>query len=311
MDFSFLTPEHCQPWAELLATSFERTPLEMQLLLDWLQAGYRLIAFGAWDGSQLVAQYSCRLTPLHIPHRPEAAKVGMSINMAVHPDYRGRGLIKQLAPPVYEQVAALGGLAGVGFSNAQGVKVDQRSKSYGYQVVGKLDSTLIWIRHGLQSTPISLSENWPQVPFSPQAESQTHIHFDHTPQTLYHRFACHPFRQYQFGVWQEGDCVRGIVVYRLVRKNGVSGAALFAVYGDDLPQLLSGWARALCASGIRFIHVVTSQHSTLRPILPSIGPAVTLPYTRSPHYLTAKALKDTPAMLFDYPQWDCIGGDIL
>ncbi|MEZ4642293.1 MAG: hypothetical protein R3E31_06070 [Chloroflexota bacterium] len=43
--------------------------------------------------------------------------------MAVRPDYRGRGLlIKQVSQPVYAALAALGGVAGVGFSNAAGVR---------------------------------------------------------------------------------------------------------------------------------------------------------------------------------------------
>src|SRR5690606_20213096 len=101
MDVIPLTPGHCHPWADLLAVSFARTPAEMAQLLAWLQAGPGLIAYGAWDGERLAAQYSCRLTALHLPGHDASAAVGLSINMAVHPQYRGRGLIKQVAAPVY------------------------------------------------------------------------------------------------------------------------------------------------------------------------------------------------------------------
>jgi len=36
------------------------------------------------------------------------------------------------------------------------------------------------------------------------------------------------------------------------------------------------------------------------------------PISRSPYYLTVKPLcDDTPAALFDFAAWDCMGGDIL
>ena len=306
-----LTPGHCHPWADLLAVSFARTPAEMVQLLAWLQAGPGLIAYGAWDGECLAAQYSCRLTPLYLPHHDSPATVGLSINMAVHPQYRGRGLIKQVAAPVYAEVGARGGLAGVGFSNADGVKVDRQSRGYGYRVVGKLASTIVWLIRPARLSHVTLTDHWPQATFTPATRSSAHIHFQHTPENLYHRFACHPFRQYHFGVWQDAGEICGLVVYRPVRYRGIRGVALLAVYGPDLPALLAGWAAALCAQGMRFIQVVTSHHAPIRSLLPRLGMAVTLPYSRSPHYLTAKAFTTTPAALFDYPQWDCIGGDIL
>src|SRR5690349_13675851 len=138
MNIMPLSPEHHPACADLLAASFGRTSAEMSQLLRYLYAGYSVIAWGAWDGDRLVAQYSCLLTSLNVPGMDVPMLVGMSVNMAVHPDYQGRGLIKQIAQPVYQAVGEQGGMAGVGFSNAAGVKVDRRSKGYGYQVIGQM-----------------------------------------------------------------------------------------------------------------------------------------------------------------------------
>ncbi|MEZ4646792.1 MAG: GNAT family N-acetyltransferase [Chloroflexota bacterium] len=80
-----------------------------------MQQGDGLLAWGAWDGARLAAQYSCLLTSLRLPGTEEPARVGMSINMAVHPDYRGQGLIKQVSQPV------LCGAGGVGWRGWRGV----------------------------------------------------------------------------------------------------------------------------------------------------------------------------------------------
>lgn len=75
----------------------------MVQLLHWLYAGHDLIAWEVWDGSRLAAQYCSLLTALSIPDIAAPECVGLSINLAVHPDYRGRVLVKQVAQPVYAE----------------------------------------------------------------------------------------------------------------------------------------------------------------------------------------------------------------
>ncbi len=305
-----LTSKDNPKWASLLATAFDRTPQDMLRLLDWLHTGHKVIGWGAWDEDKLAAQYNCCMMNLQLADG-STATVGMSINMAVDPAYRGRGLIKHVSQPVYEAVAACGGIAGVGFSNKQGVKVDLKSKSYGYQVVGQMQSVVVWLK-GQNSERLCLTDEWPVLPFSDNVKlSSNRIKFISTPETLEHRFARHPFRRYQFGVWEENGQVAGVVVYRHVNIGGLKGAALLAVYGAEPIELLTRWSRSLQDEGIRFVHLLTTQQSELRPALNRLGYCLTMPYSRSPYYLTVKPFAHTPPEFLDFRAWDCLGGDIL
>ena len=100
MDIRPLTLENCSAWSDLLAVAFARQPAQMAALLHHFYGKRQLVAWGAWDRERLVAQYSCLLTQIYIPTMAAPQIVGMSINMAVHPDYRRRGLIKHVAQPV-------------------------------------------------------------------------------------------------------------------------------------------------------------------------------------------------------------------
>ncbi|HEX2908591.1 MAG TPA: GNAT family N-acetyltransferase, partial [Phototrophicaceae bacterium] len=214
MELAPLTLEDAPAWAELLATAFDRSPADMRQLLGWLHQGRELVAWGAWDADRLVAQYACLLTHLYLPHSQTIVEAGMSLNMAVHPDYRGRGLIKQVSKPVYEAVQARGGLAGVGFSNANGVKVDRHSQSYGYQVCGQLQPALAWIPPRRSRATLELTDTLPPSFHCPTATLNGLASFVNTDQFIYHRYAQHPFRRYCFGLWREGENINGLIVYR-------------------------------------------------------------------------------------------------
>ncbi len=310
MYFAPLTSKDNPKWAALLATAFDRTPDDMLRLLDWLHAGHTVIGWGAWDGDQLAAQYNCCMMNLQLADG-DRATVGMSINMAVDPAYRGRGLIKHVSQPVYEAFANCGGIAGVGFSNKQGVKVDLRSKSYGYQVVGQMQSAVVWLKPQ-KTDGLCLTDEWPTQTFAENLKPSTHqIKFITTPETLEHRFARHPFRKYQFGVWEEKGQIEGVVVYRNMKMGSLKGVALLALYAAEPTELLTRWSRSLQDEGTRFIHVLTTPESGLRLALNRLGYCVTMPCSRSPYYLTVKPFAHTPSEFLDFRAWDCLGGDIL
>ena len=130
MDYRSLTLDDRAEWSRLLAVCFDRTPDQMGQLLEWFHSGFELVTWGAWDGDRLVAQYNCRLLRLHVPRIAEPALAGMGLNMAVDPEYRGRGLLETVAGPVHEQITARGCIAGVGFSSEGGLEVTRRSSSY-------------------------------------------------------------------------------------------------------------------------------------------------------------------------------------
>ncbi len=309
MDILPLTWEQREPWAELLAISFGRPPSEMKSVLDHLHD--KLVAYGAWEGDRLAAQYSCLSSTLQVPGIKTPLQVGMSINMAVHPEYRGRGLIKQVAHPVYKALAARGGVAGVGFSNAAGVRVDRQSKGYGYRVVGRMVPTLGWLYRRPSAEALALSENWPDQPLHYTPDNK-HIRFSATRESIQYRFIEHPFRRYHFGVWESGGQMRGVVVYRPMHWKRIVGASLIVAYSDELPALISRWASAIWERGARLVRVLSSPTSLLLAALKQVAFCVPLPYSRSPYYLTVKPLhQDTPAILFDFSRWDCVGGDIL
>lgn len=304
-----LTLADRDPWADLLARAFERSPAEMAAILDHLHATFPLLAWGAWDGDRLVAQYSSLLTELHIPGAAAPALVGVCINMATHPAYRGLGLIKQVARPVYEELVARGGVAGVGFSNAAGVRVDQRSRSYGYQVVGKMQPHMALLARAPQIPPLDLVETWPEHLVLSSHET---IHFAPTPAWLRYRFNGHPQRAYQFAAWsQHGEC-NGVIGYRLRRERYGTVAALLAAYGANPAELIARWARTLWEAGIHFVQVLATPGTPWISALRRVALVVPLPWTRQPYYLTVKPLGTAePPSLLDFAAWDCLGGDIL
>lgn len=283
----------------------------MIALLKWLHAGWNIIAYGAWDNNILAAQYSCLQMTLTIPGHVTPLSVGMSVNMATHPDYRGRGLIKQVSAPVYQTLKAQRVSAGVGFSNAAGVKVDQNSKGYGYQVIGQLLPSIGMISPLHRHRSVSDFYTADSLPDSKEfAIYHSNIHFNVTPRLIAHRFAHHPFRRYKFGIWERAGSIHGVVIYQETRLYGIPAVSLFAVYTDDLEGLLSRWINSL--RGIQMIDVLTTPHSPIRDALAGVILCIPLRWRHNPYYLTLKPLSENlPEALFDFAQWDCIGGDIL
>jgi hypothetical protein len=157
-----------------------------------------------------------------------------------------------------------------------------------------------------------MSEVWPAGELPRPAADPALVRYAATTESVRHRFAEHPFRHYSFGVWRDGDRVRGLIVFRRGRLRGIPGVALLAAYGDDLPQLLLRWAAAVRRRRVPIVHVLTSPASPMRDLVRVIGTRVTVPFSREPYHLIARALRDdTPRVLFDLDRWDCIGGDIL
>ena len=311
MNFCRLTLTDMTPWAELVALSFGRQPAEMESLWQWFHQGWELVAWGAWEKQRLVAQYACLVSNILTP-QGTSLRVGLSVNMAVHPDFRGRGLVKQVAQPVYATLQTMTAVSGVGFSNAAGVKVDKRSKGYGYQVLGKMQPFLLWLSPQRQRpNPLTLTTDWPHGDW-PAAQAAATFRFATDPVWLNNRFGHHPFRHYRFGVWQEGTRIYGIVVDRPLRYAGLNGSTLLMAYGPDLPTLLTHWVNKIHTTGGRFVHWLATPTSAVTKALQPWGSLWSLPYSRSPYYLTAKPLTTTlPLNFMNFQHWDCIGGTIL
>jgi len=304
-----LSGDDLEAWSGLLAAAFDRSPADMAALLGWMMSGWGMVVYGVWDGATLAAQYSCLRTRLRLPNVMQPLSVGMSVNMATHPDYRGRGLIKHAAAPVYEALKAEGAIAGVGFSNAAGVKVDRHSKGYGYRVVGQMRPLIALpsLRHN-PSPDFYLTDNLP--PLGDLQTTVSSLHFEMTPAALVHRFALHPFRRYRFGVWENNGRILGVVVYQETTLFGIPAVSLLTAYSHDVEGLLSRWLASLNRN--QLIHTLTTPNSHIRECLMRLKVCVSLPWQKSPYYLTLKPLcEDAPASLMDFEQWDCMGGNIL
>jgi hypothetical protein len=284
----------------------------MLSLWSWFHETQQAIAWGAWEGGQLVAHYSCLMRSLHLPNHDDPVLVGLSTNMAVHPGFRGRGLVKQVAAPVYAELERLGAVAGVGFSDAEGVTVDRRSRSYGYHVVGKMQPVLVWPSRRLAEEAIDLAEAWPDLPWGCAQPRGKMIHFGEPPDVIRQRCMTHPFRRYRFGTWVDDGVVRGMVIDQPLRAGGVSGSVLCAIYTDDIDELLRRWICSARLAGTRFIYMLSTPASPVLLALRRLGVCWPLPFARSPYYLTVKPLKaQLASLLLDFGCWDCIGGDIL
>jgi hypothetical protein len=160
-------------------------------------------------------------------------------------------------------------------------------------------------------TGMYISTEWPKRPFS-IAENKQLIHFEQSMSTIAQRFAAHPFRTYHFGVWHTHNHICGLVVFRYVKVGGMPAVALLAAYADDLESLLASWVTAVSRQGIRLIHLLATPNSRVLAALRKTAVCLPSPVNRNPYYLTAKPLTpDTPETIFDFNQWDCIGGDIL
>lgn len=107
--------------------------------------------------------------------------------------------------------------------------------------------------------------------------------------------------------------MRGVVVYRIAYiGNRMPVASLLAACGDDVPELMRRWFTTMRMQGIYIAHMLVTPKSELYRVLCEITRTFRLPYSRNPYYLTAKPLGNrTAATLFDWMQWDSMGGDIL
>jgi hypothetical protein len=283
----------------LLAICFDRTDAQMQALLAWYDR-MGMIAFGAWNGEQLVGQYAVLKRHLHLPDDVTPRLVGLSLNMAIHPDFRGRGLVKQMSAPTYAQLAAEGGIAGVGFSSAEGVKVDRNSKSYGYAVVGQMRSWVALPALRGAKIPLTLQQGFPETFESFTASPLIRFAWDAPSWSL--RYNAHPFRTYQSAV-----SAGSVLVFREVGKRGVS---LLAGTGANLQEGIRAWGGWLREHGKRYVHFISTPNAHLIHTMRRAMTVLPMPFSRQPQYLTVKPIAEHAALL-DFHQWDCTGGDVL
>jgi len=203
-------------------------------------------------------------------------------------------------------------VAGVGFSSAGGLPVTKASRHYGYEVLGPIVSLAVPLVRPRYPEPLTVSTSWPAGPVSFGAANDGFVRYATTPESLRHRYAEHPFRQYAFATHELDGVIDGIVVFRETRLRGVPAVSLLAVHGADPAMLLGSFAASLRARRTTLVHMLLAPRSPLRQALAAMGPVIALPRSRNPYHLITRRLQpDTPPILFDLGRWDCAGGDIL
>lgn len=280
---------HIEPWSVLIGSAFGRPAEGIAASLIALHGAFPVLAWGVWDRDELIAQYSCLLRRLQVPELGRTVDVGYSFNLAVHPDHRGRGLVKLASEPVYRAVQEEGALAGVGFSNAQGLRVDRRSRGYGYRVVGRLPGrlTLLLKRPAAEALPL-MDRGAPVELHEPPPDRLAR--FADRLELLQHRLGQEEARGIHLSGWKAGAALRGAITHRWFRKGGLRGASLLSADGENLDELIRRWAAAVWDGGGRLIHVVASPAAPVRRALAGLGPGADPPVSRSPYDLTVKPL---------------------
>ena len=232
--------------------------------------------------------------------------------MAVDPAYRGRGLLDLVAAPVHEALATRGCVAGVGFSSAGGLAVTRASRKYAYEVLGPMVSLVVPLTRRRYPDPLTLQATWPTTPIELDQPRDGFVRYAADPESLRHRYADHPFRRYAYATRERRGIIDGLIVFRETRLRGLPAVSLLAMHGADPATLLGSFASSLRHRRRPLVHVLLSPASPLREAVGSMGPALPLPFSRSPYHLITRALSpDTPPALFDLDRWACTGGDIL
>jgi hypothetical protein len=220
--------------------------------------------------------------------------------------------VKQVSAPVYDEIQTCGAMMGFGFSNAEGVMVDKHSKSYGYQVLGEMQSLLSYLPKS-RCGALQLSDTFPSdVCFNCINPNSKGIRFQKTMDSFQIRYAQHPFRDYKYAIWYENCEVFGVVVYREMERFGVRGLSLMDACGRDFSELIRRWGCTMRNRDFRFIHTLTTPSAGLATTLRQHYSTIQLPYVHTPYYLTIRPFGDRFVnSIQSFINWDFIGGDIL
>jgi Acetyltransferase (GNAT) family len=97
------------------------------------------VAFVAQE-SDLIIGFVC-FTPFEILDNENVTKTWICAVQACHPDFRRRGIVKELTLQCEKIIGKQETY--IGFSNALAVKIDQNSKSINYQIVGQMQETIL------------------------------------------------------------------------------------------------------------------------------------------------------------------------
>lgn len=133
--------KYFEPLVKLLSVSFDMKSRNKAPMIQWRLFNKvhqnKTVTYLATYGDEVVGHYSN--IPISISHKKDILQASVCVDMATHPKHRGKGLVSKMAHEVYKEVEKRFDFS-IGFSNAEGVKVDKYSKNYHYEIVGTFRS---------------------------------------------------------------------------------------------------------------------------------------------------------------------------
>jgi GNAT superfamily N-acetyltransferase len=298
--------------AQLLDTVFQiQNPAKYDLLCwkffaNW-HRGQTVMYAALNEAGDFISQYAN--FPITLAHHGERIESMICADMATHPDYRGRGLISQLARRVYADVAQGGYALSLGFSNDAGIKVDRNASGYGYQIVGKfqryLKPNLPHYRSEFHLTRVKWFDLLPSFTIPPYIQVEKSLAY------LNWRYVEKPCNDYRIYRLERGQTCVGYVVTRETRTH----AYLYDIIANpgDSEAILSSVQHYLFGAGIplSIVYILNNEQwqTLLRGWLP-------LPESRHRvnYYLTVKAHNHEASntrSISAPDSWWLMAGDIL
>lgn len=259
------------------------------------------------DSGDFVSQYAN--IPVTVRYGADPLPAMICADMATHPGYRGRGLISALARRVYPDVVRDGAALSIGFSNQEGIKVDQNANGYGYRTVGMFRryAMLNWPN---STTPYSL-ERVDQFSRSASSANDCQFRIDKSAAYLNWRYRDKPANDYQLYQVTREDQFTGYVVIR----ETPTLAYIYDLIADEsqVRYIIPAIQRILRGRGKPITIWYVLNNAYWRQTLSS-SLAIPSAWRATHYYLTVRPhsaeVADLPA-LCDPERWHMMAGDIL
>ncbi len=260
------------------------------------------------EAGNVVSQYAN--FPVQLTGGCHLLRAMICADMATAPEFRGRGLISQLSRRVYDEVATCADVS-IGFSNDEGVKVDQNANGYGYRIVGRFSrylKPLLW----KTVTPFQLSpvDRFDVLPCQKSPLFTIHKSREY----LDWRYGRKPNNDYQIYLLTQHGQFMGYVILRDSGQRCYVYDVIANTHDTAVfKQILAAMHNAILERGKRLAVYYVLANSFWRQVLTD---CVLLPerFGRCNYYLTVKIHNETLAIqdrLMQAENWRLMLGDIL
>jgi hypothetical protein len=269
----------------------------------------RTVTYLALSDNTVVGHYSN--IPLDVSYGNKAIKATACIDMATHPDHRGKGLISQMSHEVYRHIEKQFDVS-IGFSNENGVKVDRSSKNYGYFIVGAFVSFAKIVIHKKQ-TPYTLSKVHSFNKTVSESNDEKLFMLAKTQEYLKWKHIDNPYYSKTIYEIKENEHFVGYAMVKESKNRWYVQDVILPQYNEQIiSNVLKAIQNEAFEKGIRLVLVYVLDNSLWRNLLlkNKYAPAV---LKRKKFYLTIKFHNklNEQALMVDKDNWFVMGGDII